>query len=130
MVVASALVFASPATESTATPLLTPYQGLGTWIDIYSPTFRADPERVAAILSAHGVRTLYLETGNYRQRGDIVRRPRVSALVEAAHARHIAVVAWYLPALANPAVDLRRALAAVKFVSAAGERFDSFALDI
>ena len=33
------------------------------------------------------------------------------------HARHIAVVAWYLPALTDPAVDLRRALAAARFVS-------------
>ena len=46
------------------------------------------------------------------------------------HARHIAVVAWYLPALTNPAVDLRRALAPVRFASASGQRFDSFALDI
>ena len=49
-------------------------------------------------------------------------RRMLGGIVEAMHAKHIAVVAWYLPALTNPAVDLRRALAAARFVSAHGER--------
>jgi hypothetical protein len=40
------------------------------------------------------------------------------------------VVAWYLPSFADPAQDERRALAAIRFRSASGERFDAFALDI
>src|ERR671925_645550 len=68
---------------------LAAYTGLGTWIDIYSPSFRAD----------RGVRTLYVETGNFRQRVDVVEPERLAALVEAAHARGIAVVGWYLPDL-------------------------------
>jgi hypothetical protein len=40
------------------------------------------------------------------------------------------VVAWYLPSFLYPAQDTRAALAAIRFRSAKGERFDSFALDI
>ena len=111
-------------------PDLTPYRGLGTWIDIYSPSFRADPERVGAALALHGVDTLFVETGNFRQRVDVVRPQQLGGLIEAAHARGIAVVAWYLPALTNPARDLRRARAAIDFRTSDGDRFDSFALDI
>jgi len=40
------------------------------------------------------------------------------------------VVAWYLPSFLYPAQDARRSLAAIRFRSPQGERFDSFALDI
>src|SRR5207248_5883081 len=101
-----------------------------TWIDIYSPSFRADAGRIAAALARHRVRTLFVETGNFRQRADVVAPPQLGRLIEAAHARHIAVVGWYLPDLTNLPRDLRRALAATRFVSSSGQRLDSFALDI
>jgi hypothetical protein len=106
------------------------FTGLGTWIDIYSSSFRADPERVVRALTARGVGALFVETGNYRQRLDLVNRRQLGRLIDAAHAQHISVVAWYLPALQDPGLDLRRALAAVHFVSPADGRFDAFALDI
>jgi hypothetical protein len=119
-----------PAAGRTDVPDVKPYAGLGTWIDIYSPAFRADPDRVAAALARHRVRTLFVETSNFRQGVDLVRPQQLSGLIEAAHARNIAVVGWYLPAFTSPARDLRRALAAVRFVSEGGDAFDSFALDI
>jgi hypothetical protein len=109
---------------------LTPYTGLGTWISIYSPSFRADPGGLAAAVAERGVQTLFVETGNFRQRVDIVGKRQIGRLVEAAHAQGIAVVAWYLPAFTNTARDLRRARAAINFRTAGGDRFDSFALDI
>jgi hypothetical protein len=112
----------APDTES--------YAGLGTWIDIYSPGFRSDPNAIAATLARRGVETLFVETGNFRQRVDLFHPQQLGRLIDAAHARNIAVVAWYLPSLTNTARDLRRALAAVRFVSGGGDRFDSFALDI
>jgi hypothetical protein len=119
------------AAGSTAdAPHLTPYGGLGAWIDLYSPSFRADPDRLAAALVGRRVNTLFIETGNFRQRVDIVNPPQLAKIVEAAHARGIAVVAWYLPALTNPARDLLRARAAIGFRTRNGDRFDSFALDI
>ena len=128
--VAAALAIAAPVATGVDAARPNPYEGLGTWIDVYSPSSRADPERVAASLSARGVDTLFVETGNYRRRVDVVRPRQLSGLIDAAHARNIAVVGWYLPGLTNAAVDFRRALAAVDFVSAGGGRFDSFALDI
>jgi hypothetical protein len=59
-----------------------------------------------------------------------VRRHALGSFVDAAHAAGIRVVAWYLPAFTDPGQDARRALAAIRFRSARGERFDSFALDI
>jgi hypothetical protein len=42
----------------------------------------------------------------------------------------IEVVAWYLPTLVKPAIDLRRSLAAMHFVTPEGAGFQGFALDI
>jgi hypothetical protein len=81
-------------------------------------------------MAKHGVRTLFLETSNYQMRQDVVRPDRVGRFVEAAHAQGLQIVAWYLPSFENLARDKRRALAAINFVSAGGESFDSFALDI
>jgi hypothetical protein len=107
-----------------------PYRGLGTWIDLYSPSFHADAERLVAGLAGRDVDTLFVETGNFRQRVDLVRPRQLAALVDAAHARGIAVVAWYLPSLTNVARDLRRARAAIGFRTGTGGRFDAFGLDI
>jgi hypothetical protein len=124
------LVGAGPVAGKGDAPDLSSYTALGTWIDIYSPSFRADPERVAVALASRGVDTLFVETGNFRQRVDVVRPEQLSGLIEAAHARGIAAVAWYLPDLTDPGRDLRRARAAINFRTNDGDRFDSFALDI
>jgi hypothetical protein len=106
------------------------YRGLGTWVDLYDPAQFADPGGTVAGMAARGVRTLYLETGNYKQQSDLFRPARLGQFIEAAHDAGIRVVAWYLPSFKNLARDLRRALAAVEFRTPGGERFDSFALDI
>jgi hypothetical protein len=106
------------------------YAGLGTWLDIFATPAWADPKREVAAMARDGVRTLYLQTGNYSQRVDVVRRRAAGRFLDAAHAAGLRVVAWYLPSFASPAQDARRALAAIRFRSATGERFDSFALDI
>jgi hypothetical protein len=107
-----------------------PYAGLGTWVDIYDTAYWARPQRTVAEMARDGVRTLYLQTGNYEQRVDLVRRRALGRFVDAAHAAGMRVVAWYLPSFLYPAQDARRSLAAIRFRSARGERFDSFALDI
>jgi len=61
---------------------------------------------------------------------DLVRPAQLAVFVDALHAQGIRVVAWYLPGFVKPAVDLRRALAAVRFTTATGGTFDGFALDI
>jgi hypothetical protein len=119
---------ASRASDSSREP--TVYTGLGTWVDVFATSTWAGPERAVASMARDGVRTLYLQTGNYSQPVDLVRRQALGRFVDAAHAAGLRVVAWYLPSFANPAQDRRRALAAIRFHSAQGERFDSFALDI
>lgn len=81
-------------------------------------------------MDRHGVRTLYLETGNYRQSVDLIRPRAQGRFIDDAHAAGMRVVAWYLPSFANLKRDERRALAAINFRSPSGERFDGFALDI
>jgi hypothetical protein len=132
-VVLAALLL-GPATASSASSVSshrrTAYAGLGTWLSIYAKKAWRDPEQQVAAMARDGVRTLYLETGNYRQRADLVRPQRLGRFIDAAHAAGLRVVAWYLPSFANPRQDERRGLAAIRFRSVSGERFDGFALDI
>ena len=81
-------------------------------------------------MARDGVETLYLQTGNYEQHTDLVRPSKLGAFIDAAHASGMRVVAWYLPSFLYPAQDTRAALAAIRYRSSKGERFDSFALDI
>lgn len=127
---AAALVLGVAAARAEAAPDVTPYAGLGTWIDFYRPQAWRAPTATATQIAGRGAQTLYLQTGNYRQRSDLVRPAGLGPLVEAAHAAGLDVVAWYLPSFVSPARDLRRALAAIRFRTPNGERFDSFALDI
>jgi hypothetical protein len=124
-------VLVAPATSaggSSSQP--SSYAGLGTWLDIYATPSWTHPQREVAAMARDGVRTLYLQTGNYEQRTDLVRPQALGQFIDAAHAAGMRVVAWYLPSLLYPTQDTRRALAAIRFRSAKGERFDSFALDI
>lgn len=106
------------------------YAGLGTWLDIYATAAWTNPEQEVAAMARDGVKTLYLQTGNYEQSADLVRPQALGRFIDAAHAAGMRVVAWYLPSFLYPAQDTRAALAAIRFRSAEGERFDSFALDI
>ena len=54
----------------------------------------------------------------------------MGAIIEQCHAQGIKVVAWYLPGFTNLAKDYARSKAAIHFRSAAGQKFDSFTLDI
>jgi hypothetical protein len=122
------IVPTSRASVSSRQP--TAYAGLGTWVDIFATANWAQPERAVAAMARVGVRTLYLQTGNYSQPTDLVRRRALGRFIDAAHAAGLRVVAWYLPSFADPAQDARRALAAIRFRSPKGGHFDSFALDI
>ena len=109
---------------------LAAYRGSGSWVSIYDTAAWRNPERVIAQLSAHNVHTLYLETSNDRQRVDVVHPETVGRFLDLAHAAGIDVVGWYLPSLATPKRDVRRALSGIRFTSKSGARFDAFALDI
>ena len=108
------------------------YRGPGAWIDRYDGAVLRRPLRTVRTAARAGVRTLYVETGSWRLPPDVdvEHRAAISELIEAAHARGIRVVAWYLPALSQPRLDLRRSMAAIRLRTPSGRRFDSFALDI
>ncbi len=127
MLAAAASSLAGPK-RSTAAP--DAYKGLGTWIDVYDLKAFANPEATATAIASHGVQTVYVETSNSKQTVDIVRPDALGRLVDALHRNEIEVVAWYLPSLVKPAVDLRRSLAAMRFVTPEGDGFQGFALDI
>lgn len=106
------------------------YRGLATWVDIYDPKAWRSPEATVSAMRPKGVRTLFLETGNYHQTTAIVRPALAARFIEAAHAQGIKVVAWYLPSFGKSRRDYLRSLAAIRFRTPAGQSFDSFALDI
>ena len=107
-----------------------PYRGLGTWVDIYDGGLYRNPPAAVRGMKRRGVRTLYIETANFSQSVDIVKPKSLGRFIESAHAAGIQVVAWYLPGFASYSRDLRRSLAAVRFRTPRGQRFDSFGLDI
>jgi hypothetical protein len=106
------------------------YRGLGAWVDIFDDAGWNDPEGTVAAMAAYRVRTLFLETCNYRCQDDLYRPDLISRWVDAAHANGMRIVAWYLPGFDDLHRDRRRSLAAIRFESASGQGFDSFALDI
>src|SRR5579864_4324860 len=119
----------SAGAAATPSPLEV-YGGLGTWLDIFAARSWSRPAAVVASAGSHGVGTLYLQTSNFSQTSDIVRPIALGRFVEAAHAAGLKVVAWYLPGFLHPVLDVRRALAAIRFRSPHGQSFDGFALDI
>lgn len=129
-VVAAAIVLVPAAGASRTSHPRGVYSGLGTWASIYSKEVWADPEGQVAAMADDGVRTLYVETGNYRQSGDLVRPWDLGRIVDSAHADGMRVVAWYLPSFLHLNRDKRRVTAAIRFRSPLGARFDGFALDI
>jgi hypothetical protein len=120
----------APATAASAPRSPSVYAGLGTWLDIFAGSAWSDPEALVARAKEEGVTTLYLQTSNYSQRTAIVRPFVLGSFVDAAHAAGLKVVAWYLPGFYRPKLDAQRALAAIRFKSSTGQRFDGFALDI
>ena len=107
-----------------------PYEGLGTWIDIYDTDVWEHPVRAVRSMAAHGIRTIYLQSSNYHRNRPFVHPEGVAAIIDAAHRRRLEVVAWYLPGFRDPALDLHRAVRTIRFETRSGNGFDSFALDI
>ncbi len=105
------------------------YRGLGTWIDIYDVAWR-HPRRAVHEMAREGIRTLYLQTSNFDRGRPFVYRAKVARFLDAADRVGIDVVAWYLPGFRDVGLDLHRSLAAIRFRTARGNAFDSYALDI
>ena len=70
----------------------------------------ADIDRMAEL----GIQTLYIQTAHRRSAADVIEPDRLMPFIDRAHARGMAVVAWYLPTLEDVTVDLRRLVAAAQ----------------
>ncbi len=106
------------------------FGGLGTWVDIYDGRVYGAPEATAARIAARGVKTVWVETANYRASSDVVKPVQLGRFVEALHARGVKVVSWYLPGHVDPARDTRRSLAMLTFRTSGGQAFDGISLNI
>jgi hypothetical protein len=133
----------APTTTTTAPPAppttfkaasarsLAPYQGLGTWIDVYdwSTTFNRGTEQVGLAdidrMAAAGVQTLYVQTSKWDAPTDVLEPERLLPMIERAKAKGMAVVAWYLPTFVDPQADMARLMAATRIPGV-----DALAVDI
>ena len=121
----------APAHAAPEAPADDPFAGVGTWVSIFMDTWDSPREHVRR-MHERGVTTLYLQTSSSQTpvNQKIFQRAKVGRFIDAAHARGMKVVAWYLPPLANVSAEYDRAMAAIRFRSSSGQRFDGFALDI
>lgn len=109
---------------------LVAYRGLGSWVDLFNKGPWRNPPGTVRRMHRRGVRTIYLQTSTYGSQRHIVHPTKVAEFIASAHRRGMYVVAWSVPAFVQPRKDLRRAAAAIRFRTGAGEGFDSFGLDI
>jgi hypothetical protein len=138
----------SSSTSSTTTtttealaprPDVSPYDGLGAWVDAfdYGPAYhrpRQGPLLVADdidAMAARGVTTLYLQAARLDDRSPegIVDRALVAGLLKRAHEQGMRVVGWYLPKFAELEADLANLLL-IRDFQVDGHRFDGIAVDI
>lgn len=123
---------APPTTRSPATSSdrLGAYRGLASWVDIYDDKAWRDPAATVSDMASHGVRTLFIETGNSRSSTSIFDPTALATFIRECHARNMRVVAWFLPDLKAGDPDYSRIAQAIAFTTSDGQKFDSFALDI
>ncbi|MDQ6614362.1 MAG: hypothetical protein M3083_06370 [Actinomycetota bacterium] len=108
----------SGSTEAAAAVRLArgPYQGLGTWVDMYSwsDTFtKGSPHFGLAdvdAMAAAGVQTLYIQAASQTGPATVLEPDRLVPLIRRAHRLGISVVVWYFPTLVNRADDMTRLL--------------------
>jgi hypothetical protein len=93
------------------------FRGLGTWVDVFDwsneYTNNKPTVGVAAVdkMADLGVQTLYIQAARQESQNDIVDPNLLIPMINRAHARNMAVVAWYLPTLEDVGRDLTRLLA-------------------
>jgi len=93
------------------------FRGLGTWVDVFdwSNEFTNNKPSVGVAsvdkMADEGVQTLYIQAAKQESANDIVDPNLLLPMIDRAHARGMAVVAWYLPTLEDVARDLTRLLA-------------------
>jgi hypothetical protein len=116
-----------------------PFRGLGAWVDSfdYAPRLQSNgnPPPVTANtvddMARLGVRTLYLQVANPdgSSPDQLTDAPQLGEILTRARTAGLKVVAWYLPGLADVALDTRMFKTIVAFRSGTA-KFDTVALDL
>ncbi len=106
-----------------------PYYGFGAWLDVFDWSIAfagagaVGPEAIDH-MAAEGVETLYIQASRWNSEADVLEPERLQRIIDRAHAHGLAVIAWYLPTMVDPEVDLRRMLAMTEL------GVDGFGVDI
>jgi hypothetical protein len=106
-----------------------PFRGTGAWVSLFTHEW-TDPVAAAQSFAAHGVKTVYLETGRSNSTGALAKPDETGAFIDAAHSAGLDVVAWYYPTFRRPDLDIARLLATARFESPSGGTFDGLGIDI
>jgi hypothetical protein len=106
------------------------YEGLGSWVDLFNHGPWRNPSWTVRRMAKRGVRTIYLQTSTYGSPAPVVYPSKVAEFIASAHRRDMTVVGWSVPSFTRPERDFWRSRAGLLFETGAGERFDSFAVDI
>lgn len=133
---------AEQAEQAAPTPTardLSPYEGLGTWVDAfdYGPAYQTEGHAPAVTpndvddMHEAGVRTIYLQVNRDDERSPdgFVDRDLVAEFLHEAHDRDMAVVGWYLPTFASVDTDLGHLQDLLEFEDD-GHRLDGVGVDI
>lgn len=109
-----------------ATPVAA-VSGKGMWVTL-GPIAQSDPDAILDACRRSGLTHLYLEAAisplGFHGRG------AVGPLIDAAHRRHVSVIAWVYPYLYDIASDVSLTRAVADFRTRAGNRFDGIAADL
>lgn len=96
------------------------FRGFGSWLDVFDWSNEFTGGKPAAGIAAIdrmaelGTQTLYIQTARQDSPNEIVDPALLKSLIDRAHLRGMAVVAWYLPTLEDVAFDLTRVLASAR----------------
>jgi hypothetical protein len=121
-------VQAAPA-RSDVVDRAAPFRGTGAWVSLFTNEW-SNPVAAAQSFAAHGVGTLYLETGRSNSTGALAKPAETGVFLDAAHAAGLDVVAWYYPTLRRPDLDVARLLETARYRSPSGGSFDGVGIDI
>jgi hypothetical protein len=106
-----------------------PFRGTGAWVSLFTKEW-SDPDAACKSFAAHGVKTVYLETGRSNSIGAIAKPDETGAFIDAAHSAGLDIVAWYYPTFRRPDLDVARLLATARYQSPTGGTFDGLGIDI
>jgi hypothetical protein len=115
---------------------LSAFSAVGTWVDVYDWTSTytkghpvVTPSTVDSMAKL-GIKTLYIQVAKGGSKNPaLIEASTLGQFLTRAHAKHMRVVAWYLPLFGDLADDYRHLKAAVDF-RASKQAFDSVGVDI